>query len=348
MATIEDTQDWRSRLAGGEVLPAVPLTLDDDGVWSQRHQRALLRYYIDSGAGGIAIGVHSTQFAIRDPKYGLFDPVLRVASETLNESAPKDFIRIAGICGRTDQAVSEAELADKYGYHAGLLSLTAFQDASDSEMIDHARTVSEVIPVVGFYLQSAVGGRVLSHSFWRQFCEIQNVVAIKIAAFNRYHTWDVIRAVIESGREDIALYTGNDDNIIADLITPFHWQGKTRFIIGGLLGQWAVWTKAAVELLGRIKRLRGQDTVPSDLLTLNASLTDANAVIFDAANDFASCIPGIMEILRRQGLAPSTRCLDTEEVLSPNQAEELTRVSNAYPELTDDKFVMENLSRWLE
>ena len=339
--------DWQTKLASGLVIPALPLTLEDDGAWSKKHQQAVLRYYIDAGAGGIAVGVHSTQFEIRDPEHALFEPVLRFASHVMDQFASPDFVRIAGICGPTDEALSEAELALDCGYQAGLISLTAFRDATEKETLQHVQKLAEVIPVIGFYLQPAVGGRNFSYHFWREFSEIKNVVSIKIAPFNRYYTWDVVRAVIESGRDDLTLYTGNDDNIIVDLLTPFCWQGKTRFIKGGLLGQWGVWTKRAVELLEEIKLARGSHTIDASWLTRNAALTDANAVVFDSANDFAGCIPGILEVLRRQGLSPSNRCLDPGETLSAGQSRELDRVISSYPDLIDDQFVSENLDRWL-
>lgn len=343
--------DWKSHLAQGQVIPACPLMLDSDGGWNQRHQRAIVRYYVDSGAGGLAVGVHSTQFAIRDPAHNLFEPILKLVAETLNETVATEttsFVRIAGLCGETNQAIREAEFALSCGYHAGLLSLSAVAALEESEIVEHCRQVARHIPIIGFYLQPAVGGRVLSESFWRRFAEIEQVVAIKIAPFNRYQTIDVVRAVMESGREDIALYTGNDDNIIVDLLTRFEFDGQTRHIAGGLLGQWGVWTSQAVKMLREIQAVREQPEVPAQWLTRNIALTDANAAIFDAANGFAGCIPGIMEVLRRQGLAPSNRCLNPKEVLSPGQAEQLDRVSRAYPELTDDLFVRENLSRWLE
>lgn len=344
--------DWRSRLQAGQVIPACPLMLTDDGQWSQQHQRAVIRYYTAAGAGGLAVGVHSTQFAIRDPQHGLFEPILRLVAEELDQCAElapskQPLIRIAGVCGPQAQAVEEARLATRLGYQAGLLSLMAVSDQEENAILEHCRRVADEIPVIGFYLQPAVGGRVFSYQFWRQFCDIAGVVAIKIAPFNRYQTLDVVRAVIESQRDDIALYTGNDDNIIVDLLTPFEFGGASRFIVGGLLGQWGVWTRQAAELLQQVKQARQGESLPLDWLTRAAALTDANAAVFDAANGFAGCIPGIMEVLRRQGLAPSRRCLDPEEVLSAGQAEELDRVAAAYPWLVDDAFVREQLSQWL-
>ena len=328
----------RAHLLDGQVIPACPLPLDADGRWSERHQRALSRYYTESGAGGLAVGVHSTQFEIRDPEHALFEPVLELVAGELPDSVAK----IAGICGETAQATAEAATALSYGYQAGLLSMKALGDRPEKEVLSHCREIADIIPIVGFYLQPAVGGRVFSYGFWREFAEIENVVAIKIAPFDRYLTIDVVRAVNESGRDDIALYTGNDDNIIGDLVTTF--PGDRR-IVGGLLGQWGVWTRNAVELLAHIKTIEG--SIPPELLTENAILTEANAVIFDSANEFSGCIPGIMEVLRRVGLAPSNRCLNPDEVLSPGQAEELDRIATAYPHLNDDEFVAENLDRWL-
>lgn len=345
-----ETSNLRTHLLEGHVIPAFPLALDENRQWSQRHQRALARYYYEAGSGGLAVAVHSTQFEIREPQHALFEPILRLAAEeigTLQAANPRPFSLIAGLCGKTEQAVAEARIARDLGYAAGLLSLAAWKDGSIPEIIAHCRQVAEVIPLIGFYLQPAVGGRVLPYEFWRQFAEIPNVVAIKMAPFNRYQTIDVVRAVIESGREDIALYTGNDDNIILDLLTPWKFQGQSRFIVGGLLGQFGVWTHRAVQLLEEIKEARRQSILSSDWLAKNTDLTDANAVIFDAAHAFHGCLPGIHEVLRRQGLLPTTHCLNPNEVLSPGQAEEITRVSEAYPWLTDDAFVQQHLSRWL-
>ncbi len=369
--------DWRTRLRQGLVIPACPLMLHEDGRWSPRYQRGVMRYYLHAGAGGIAVGVHSTQFAIREPRHGLLEPVLRLVADEVDryesENGGPPIVRIAGICGRQEQALGEARLATRLGYHAGLLSLTAVGGDGEAAMLEHARAIGDQIPLIGFYLQPAVGGRVLSFDFWRRFCEIPAVVAIKIAPFNRYQTLDVVRAVIASGRGDIALYTGNDDNIIADLLTPFDLDGQRRWIVGGLLGQWGVWTRRAVELLEQLQAARGDReavgdretagkhdaateqpspgdsvTIALDWLAKNAQLTDANAAVFDAANGFAGCIPGILEALRRQGLAPSRRCLDPAEVLSPGQAAELDRVSRAYPWLLDDEFVARHLVSWLD
>lgn len=340
-------QKWQQRLSEGQVIPACPLMLNEDGSWSRQHQKALLRYYREAGAVGIAVGVHTTQFAIRDPQHALFKPILELVANVLDQE-PTDpgFIRVAGICGDTEQAIMEARLASNLGFHAGLLTTNAIRDRSESEILKHCTVVADEIPIFGFYLQPAIGGRIFSYGYWRRFCEIKNVVAIKIAAFNRYQTLDVIRAVIDSGREDISIYTGNDDNIIGDLLTPFQFNGRELRIVGGLLGQWAVWTRAAVNQLNQIKEVRASGSVPESWLAANAALTDANAAIFDAANDFAGCIPGVNEILRRSGLAPSARCLDPNEVLSPGQKAELDRVEKANQ--NDDDFIAANLQRWLE
>jgi len=329
-------------LREGQVIPAHPLALNAARKLDERRQRGLTHYYIKAGAGGIAVGVHTTQFAIRDPAIGLYRTVLELAAEEASAAigtTSRPFAMIAGVCGHTQQALSEAEVAVSLGYHAALLSVGDWRTETEAAIIDHCRAVAEVMPLFGFYLQPAVGGRVLSYDFWRRFSGIPNVWAIKIAPFNRYQTFDVVRAVVEAGREDIALYTGNDDNIVADLLTPYpiDVDGKTvlRWIDGGLLGQWAVWTRAAVKLLERIKRARESDSIDSSLLSLGAALTDANAAVFDSANAFRGCIPGIHEVLRRDGLLDGIWCLDPKETLSPGQAENITRVIRSYSELTD-------------
>lgn len=341
----------RSHLRDGQVIPALPLALQRNRRWDPSRQRTLVRYYVDAGAGGLAVGVHSTQFAIRDPKIALYAPVLELAAQTAASwlgAKPRPFVLIAGLCGKTAQACSEAALANRFGYHAGLLSLGAWADEPEAAVLAHCRAVAKEIPLVGFYLQNAVGGRVFSYRFWRAFAEIPQLVGIKIAPFNRYRTIDVVRAVLEAGRDDVALYTGNDDNIIGDLLTPFTFADKTRFIDGGLLGQWGAWTHAAVNLLEAIKRARQKTRFDAVWLDRNAALTDMNAALFDAAHNFAGCLPGIHEVLRRQGLLRTTACLDPEEQLSPGQAREITRVAAAYPWLVDDEFVEKNRSRWLE
>lgn len=342
-------------LRRGVVIPACPLALTAERKLDERRQRALCRYYAAAGAGGIAVGVHTTQFAIRDPRVGLFWPVLELAAEEmrrLESASGRPLVRIGGVCGRTPQAVSEAELVRELGYTAGMLSLAAMTDATDDELIRHCRAVSEVLPLVGFYLQPAVGGRALGYEFWRRFAEIESVVAIKIAPFNRYYTIEVVRAVAESGREDIALYTGNDDNIVMDLITPFRFMvnGRPveRRIVGGLLGHWAVWTRRAVELLEECHRVAaGGGDVPLSMIRRSVEVTDANAAFFDTAHNFAGCIAGLHEVLRRQGLFEGVWCLDPDETLSAGQSREIDRVYAAYPHLNDDIFVAEHLDGWL-
>ena len=342
-------------LKRGVVIPASPLALDGRRRFDERRQRALWRYYVAAGAGGIAVGVHTTQFAIRDPKVGLYEPLLALAHEELDAAdvdREEPLVRVAGVCGRTEQAVAEATLARDLGFHAGLLNLGAMRGADDDALVAHCRAVGDVIPLFGFYLQPAVGGCVLGHAFWRRFAEIEAAVAIKIAAFNRYQTIDVVRAVAESGRDDVALYTGNDDNIVMDLVTPYRFKVGDRLVerrfAGGLLGHWAVWTRRAVELLHSCHAIAGSgDQVPEDLLQHAIEVTDANAALFDVAHDFAGCIPGVHEVLRRQGLLEGTWCLDPKETLSPGQSEQIDRIYQAYLHMTDDKFVAQHRDQWL-
>jgi dihydrodipicolinate synthase/N-acetylneuraminate lyase len=340
--------DLRRHLLAGQAIPALPLALRSNRRWDEPSQAAVIRYYLDAGAGGLAVGVHSTQFAIRSPKVGLYQPVLALASQVMAawEGPSRKTCLIAGICGLSRQARAEATLARSLGFDAGLLSLGALASKSASDVLSHCREVAKELPVIGFYLQPAVGGLVLPIDFWKRFCDIESVVAIKIAPFNRYRTLDVVRAVLESGRDDIALYTGNDDNIVADLLTPFTFGSRTRFIDGGLLGHWGIWTRRAVELLAALKSERRKARLGKEWLDKGAAITDANAAIFDPANDFAGCIPGIHEVLRRQGLFKSVACLDPDERLSMGQAAEITRVAKAYPWMVDDDFVAANLSRW--
>ena len=327
--------DWRARLHAGLAIPAHPLALNAARRLDERRQRALTRYYVDAGAGGIAVGVHTTQFAIRE--HGLYEPVLGLAAE---EARGREVVMVAGVCGRREQALAEAATAVRLGYHAALLSLGALRDADVDELIEHARAVGEILPVVGFYLQPAVGGRVLEAEFWRRFAALECVVAIKIAPFDRYRTLDVLRGVADSGRAaEIALYTGNDDHIVLDLTTTF----TGLRMVGGLLGQWAVWTRRAVEMLAAI---HGDPGAPR-WSEIAWTLTDANAAIFDVAHGFRGCIAGIHEILRRQGLLEGVWCLDPGEGLSPGQAAEIDRICAAYPGLADDEFVAANRDRWL-
>lgn len=345
-------------LRQGVVIPAHPLALTEDLKIDERYQRALTRYYCAAGVGGVAVGVHTTQFEIHAPESGMLEPVLELAAETVDESLsanPRPFIKIAGLVGPTNQAIREAELALKHGYHAGLLSLSAFRHASDDELVAHVAAVAEVIPVVGFYLQPAVGGRVLSYSFWRRMAEIEQVVAIKIAPFNRYQTIDVVRAVVDAGRaREVALYTGNDDNIVSDLITDFDFAcqdntaRKSVQIVGGLLGQWAVWTHEVVRMLNAIQQQRATNSLDyGHWLTYGAHLTDANAAIFDFVNAFRGSIAGIHWILQQQGLMQGVWAIGPNERLSPGQVNEMQRVCAAYPHLTDNEFVAAHLDEWL-
>jgi dihydrodipicolinate synthase/N-acetylneuraminate lyase len=351
--------DALAAIRAGCVIPAHPLALTADRRLDERHQRALTRYYVAAGAGGIAVGVHTTQFEIREPQHGLLRPVLELAAETARASALRPsqhpgsvapFALVAGVCGTTAQAVSEAALASSLGYHAGLVSLAALGGAATDAMVAHCRAVADAIPIIGFYLQPAVGGVPLDHDFWQRFFEIPNVVAVKIAPFDRYRTIDVVRALADSGRTDVALYTGNDDNIVGDLVTPFPFGNASaapRRMVGGLLGQWAVWTRRAVDLLNRARAASEGDYVPADLLATGAALTDANAALFDVRHAFAGCIAGIHEVLRRQGLMRGIWCLDPAEGLSPGQAAEIDRVIRQYPFLTDDEFVAAHKDSWL-
>lgn len=334
----------------GTVIPAHPLALTSQRKLDERRQRALSRYYLAAGAGGVAVAVHTTQFEIRD--HGLLAPVLELAAETIAAEAARPLLKIAGICGPVAQALREAELAVSLGYDLGLLSSGGLADASEESLLERARHVASVMPIFGFYLQPAVGGRVLSYAFWRAFAEIDNVVAIKIAPFNRYQTLDVVRAVCDSSRADqIALYTGNDDNIVLDLLTPYRLTVRgepvEKSMVGGLLGQWAVGTRRAVELLERIKGLRQTPDIPRDMLNCNTEWTDFNAALFDASHNFKGCIAGIHEVLRRQGLLEGIWCLNPDETLSPGQLAEIDRTRDAYPQLQDDAFIKAHLDSWL-
>jgi dihydrodipicolinate synthase/N-acetylneuraminate lyase len=338
----------------GVVIPALPLALNSNRKLDERRQRALFRYYLDSGAGGIAVAVHTTQFAIRQPEIGLFTPLLEIANEEFNRFTSKNkrpIIRIAGAIGKTAQATKEAKLALDNGFHAVLLSVAAFSDSDNSEIIQHCKAVAEIIPIIGFYLQPAVGGRKLDVNFWREFAQIENVIAIKMAPFNRYQTFDVMRGVIESGRADkIALYTGNDDSILVDLLSEYKIQVNNSIvkkrIIGGLLGHWAVWTQSAVKLLNSVHKGEFDNNTQQALILAN-QITDSNAAFFDAANNFAGCIVGLHEVLRRQGILEGLWTLDKDEVLSPGQKEEIDRVYFSYPELNDDSFIADNIDSWL-
>jgi len=337
-------------LRRGCVIPAHPLALDAKRRFDALRQRALTRYYIDAGSGGLAVGVHSTQFAIREK--GLYEPVLQLAADAAREWAKRPLFMIAGLAGKTVQAKKEAEIAVAHGYHAGMLSLGAMKGASVDELITHCAAIARLIPLVGFYLQTAVGGITLSAEFWRRFAAIENVIAIKIAPFNRYRTLDVARGVVLAKAEErVTLYTGNDDHIVLDLVAPLavkRGDEEVRVRIqGGLLGHWSVWTKKAVGLLERVQAAVASGWVDADLLALDARVTDCNSAFFDVAHDFAGCIPGCHEVLRRQGLLEGTWCLDPKETLSPGQGEEIDRVYREHRDLADDEFVRANLGRWL-
>jgi dihydrodipicolinate synthase/N-acetylneuraminate lyase len=342
-------EEIKRLLFEGTVIPAHPLALNEDRSLDEEGQRRLTNYYMDAGAGGIAVGVHTTQFEIRDPEFNLYERVLRLAVEEVNKkNLARPFIKVAGICGQTSQAVEEAQIASSLGYDMGLLSNGGLAGLTEAELLDRTRKVAEVIPVFGFYLQPSVGGRTLSFEFWKEFAEIPNVLAIKMAPFNRYQTLDVVRAVCHSSRcDEIALYTGNDDNIVNDLLTTYRFnvngEAVKKQIIGGLLGHWAVWTKKAVELFEEIKTVRDQDEIPASLLTLAHEVTDSNAAFFDSSNSFKGCIAGINEVLARQGLLKGNWCLLEKEKLSAGQSEEIDRVYKDYPHLNDDAFVKQML-----
>ncbi|QHE53024.1 dihydrodipicolinate synthase family protein [Pontibacillus sp. HMF3514] len=340
-------------LQEGTVIPAHPLALTKERQLDEERQRALTKYYIESGAGGIAVGVHTTQFEIRDNNINLYKKVLRLAAEEVEYAGLKrPFIKVAGICGATDQALSEAITAKDLGYDLGLLSMGGLQEFSEEEHLDRIKAVASVIPVFGFYLQPSVGGRVFSYNFWREFADIPGVYAIKMAPFNRYQTLDVVRAVCHSNRcDEIALYTGNDDNIVADLLTEYVFSVEgtivKKRIVGGILGHWAVWTSKAVELFDEIKAARYKTSIPSRLLQVGVEVTDSNTALFDPAHQFKGCISGINEVLRRQGLLQENVCLNPKETLSPGQAAEIDRIYREYPHLIDDEFIKENLNKWL-
>lgn len=337
-------------LAQGTVIPAHPLALNARREFDPGRQRALTRYYIDAGSGGLAVGVHTTQFAIRE--VGLYRDVLELAARTAADWSDRPLAMVAGLVGKTKQAVAEAQIARSLGYDAGLLSLAAMKGEHPDAIIEHCTAVAGQIPVVGFYLQPAVGGIHLDAAFWTRFAAIPGVVAIKVAPFNRYRTLDVVRGVVEAGAENrIALYTGNDDHIVLDLVTPFTFmrEGKpvTVRFTGGLLGHWSVWTKGAVNVFRQCREAAQADALAADFLALDSRVTDCNSAFFDVANDFHGCIAGCHEVLRRQGLLEGIWCLDPAEGLSPGQATEIDRVCARHADLSDDDFVKVNLERWL-
>ena len=339
----------RSILQKGTVIPALPLVLREDRSFDEAGQRRLIRYYLEAGAGGLAVAVHTTQFEIRQPAIGLFEPLIRIARQEIGrfeQKTGKTVVCVCGICGPKEVACREAELAKEAGYDAVLLSPNGLNDLSEAEHLQRAEAVSEILPVIGFYLQTAVGGRRFSYDYWQKLCRLKGVAAIKAAPFNRYQTLDIVRAVADSGRKnELALYTGNDDNIVSDLLTEFEVGGEKIRFSGGLLGHWAVWTHSAVRLYERICREREAGQISAELLTIAAQVTDCNAAFFDTANAFSGCITGIHEVLRQQGLMPGIWTLQPEESLSPGQAEEIDRVWRSYPHLADDEFVRQFLQR---
>jgi dihydrodipicolinate synthase/N-acetylneuraminate lyase len=346
---MDHLDNLRARLKAGMVIPACPLALTAARRFDERRQRALVRYYLAAGAGGLAVGVHTTQFAIHRPDVGLYQPLLALAGEEIDRQE-RPFVKVAGLIGDTHQALQEADLSAASGYDCGLLSLGGWQQAAEQELLEHCRRVASRLPLFGFYLQPAVGGRFLSYEFWRAFMEIEAVVAVKIAPFNRYQTLDVVRALYDSGRSrQISLYTGNDDAILQDLLTTYRFDqtGESISFAGGLLGHWAVWTRRAVEILEQCKAARQAGHIPAELLSLGAQITDCNAALFDAANHFRGSIAGIQQVLTRQGLLASRACLDPLEDLSSGQMTQIERVYAAYPHLNDDAFVAEHLDEFL-
>ncbi len=342
-------------LHGGTVIPAIPLVLDENRKFNEAGQRTLIRYYLDAGVGGLAVAVHTTQFEIRKPEVGLFEPVLRVTKEEMDAyetRTGKTLVRVAGACGEAEQACAEARTAKALGFDAVLLSPGGLAHRTEEELVERTHAVAAEMPVIGFYLQTACGGRRLSYEYWKAVADTPGVVAIKCASFNRYQSIDLVRGVAYSARrEEIALYTGNDDNIVADLLTPYRFpvDGKEvelRFV-GGLLGHWSVWTHSVVKLYEELREYRDGRDIPAELLARGAAVTDCNGVFFDVAHNFAGCIPGVHEVLRRQGLMAGTWCLDPDETLSEGQAREIDRVYEMYPHLNDDAFVALNLKDWM-
>ena len=346
-------KEIKNLLLDGTVIPAHPLALDVHRQLDEFYQRLLTQYYVASGAGGIAIGVHTTQFEIRKPEINLYKKVLSLAVDELSRMAlNRPFIKVAGICGSTKQAIKEADIAFDLGFDLGLLSINGLGGWTERQLIERASKVSEHIPLFGFYLQPSVGGKVLSEDFWKIFSEIPGVYAIKIAPFNRYQTLEVVRAVCNSSRcDEIALYTGNDDNIVNDLLTTYEIRTDNglvkKEIVGGLLGHWAVWTRKAVDLLKEIKDAKSQGSeINRGWFSKNIKVTDANSALFDTKNNFRGCIAGIHEVLRRQGLMKGIWCLNPKETLSKGQLEEIDRIYLEYPNLNDDDFVLANIEKW--
>jgi len=341
-------------LHNGIVIPANPLALNAERKFDEKRQRMVTRYYLDAGAGGIAVAVHTTQFEIREPQFNLFEIVLKTAVEEIEKfenDNNKTIVRVAGVCGKIEQAVKEAQIAKNYGYDVVLLSPGGLNELTEDEMVERTKAVAGIMPVIGFYLQPSVGGRVFTYNYWERICEIDNVVAIKSAPFNRYLTLDLVRAASLSSRnEKIALYTGNDDNIVLDLITKYNFtvDGKNyeKRFVGGLLGHWSVWTKSAVDMFDTLKKAIESNSITTEILSLAIEVTDTNAAFFDTTNGFKGCIAGLHEVLRRQGLFEGIWCLNPNETLSDGQMEEIDRVYKMYPHLNDDEFVRSNLEKW--
>lgn len=343
-----------NKIKEGTVIPATPLSLDNNRKFNEKGQRVLMRYFLNAGVGAIATAVHTTQFEIRQPEHNLYEPVLRLVSDEIDKFEKENntvIAKVAGVCGPIEQAVKEAELAKSIGFDAVLLSPGGLNHMPESYMVERTKAVAAIMPVIGFYLQTAVGGRVFTYDYWEQVCATPNVIAIKCASFNRYTTLDVVRAVAMSDRcDEITLYTGNDDNIVIDLLTKFKFEKDGKTIVktfeGGLLGHWSNWTQKAVEIFEKTKEAKKHDCVPEELLTLAAEVTDCNSAFFDTAHNFAGCIAGVHEVLHRQGLMENIYCLNPAETLSPGQKEEIDRVYKMYPHLNDDDFVKAHIEEW--
>ncbi len=338
-------------LHAGTVIPATPLMLDSNRKFDKAMQKRLTRYYLEAGVGGIATAVHTTQFEIRKPEINLYETVISSVMDTINEyeeETGKVIVKVAGVCGDIEQATKEATLAKNLGFDAVLLSTGGLDSWSEDALVERAKVIAGIIPVILFSMQTAVGGRKFSYAYWEKAAEIEGVVAVKCASFNRYQTHDIVRAMTLSSRADkIALYTGNDDNIVIDLATEYVFEadGETKRaeIVGGLLGHWCAWTKKAVEIFHGIKsgEIKGEK-----LLSLAAAVTDTNSAFFDTTNNFAGCIAGVHEVLRRQGFTDGIYLLNPEEQLSDGQFEEIDRVYRMYPELNDDAFAKEFIANY--
>jgi hypothetical protein len=340
----------QNRLRDGVVIPAHPLALDDEGAVDLRAQRALTRYYLAAGVHGVAVGVHTTQFELHEDR-GLLTEVWRLAATTADESGRAPVL-VAGLTGDTADAVVEGQIAVEAGYEVALLCPWGMADVTEAAMVERARAVGEVLPTIGFYLQESVGGRRLGRDYWRRLFDLESVVAVKTAPFDRYRTNDVVQALLEHDRwDEVAVLTGNDDNIVHDLITPYRRQvcGQEREVraTGGLLGQWAVGARAAVDVVARVAQAMASGAVPTSILRSAAEFVDVNAAVFDVDHDFAGCVAGVNEVLRQQGLVPTVRCLGKRDILSPGQAEQIAQVRERYPNVLDEEFVATHRDDWL-